>query len=120
VVPPAAVVTMIVEAPPLPVAPPAGAVVTGTVVPPAGAVVTGTVVPPDGDLVPPAGVPAVKPGAAVVPASPGSPSVDDCAPPAPPCGPSELAPEQAISPTKSVNNENSEKRRRVGMIFLNG
>jgi hypothetical protein len=119
VVPPAAVVTTIVEAPPLPVAPPATEVVTVTVVPPAAEVVTEIVVPPDGDVVPPVGVPAVKPVAAVVPASLGSPSVDDCVPPAPPCGPSELAPEQAIRPT-SVNNGNSEKRRRVGMIFLNG
>jgi hypothetical protein len=91
------------------VVPPVAEVVAGTVVPPVAEVVTGTVVPPVGDALPPVGVLAV-----------GTPpeAVDDCVPPAPPCGPSELLPEQAIRPT-SANNGNSEKRRMVGMIFLN-
>jgi hypothetical protein len=85
---------------------------TGTGLPPVAVVVAGADWPPvTGTL-----LAVVEPPPAVVPAPPGSPSVDDCVPPAPPC---ELAPEQAISP-KSVNNGNSEKRRRVGMIFLNG
>ena len=95
--------------------PPVAMELAGMGVPPVVVVVAGVDWPPVTETL----LAVVEPPPAVVPAPPGSPSVDDCVPPAPPCGPSELAPEQAISP-KSVNNGNSEKRRRVGMIFLNG